>query len=33
MTRVQEQEAGRTPFHGNVRPLLNEILHAVDRLL
>ena len=21
------------PFHGNVRPLLNEILHAVDRLL
>ena len=21
------------PFHGNVRPLLNEILHAIDRLL
>ena len=21
------------PFHGNVRPILNEILHAVDRLL
>jgi hydrogenase-1 operon protein HyaF len=21
------------PFYGNVRPLLNEILHAVDRLL
>ena len=21
------------PFHGNVRPLLNEVLHAVDRLL
>ena len=21
------------PFHGNVKPLLNEILHAVDRLL
>jgi hydrogenase-1 operon protein HyaF len=21
------------PFHGNVRPLLHEVLHAVDRLL
>ncbi len=21
------------PFYGNVRPLLNEVLHAVDRLL
>ncbi len=21
------------PFHGNVRPILNEIIHAVDRLL
>lgn len=21
------------PFHGNVRPLLNEVLHALDRLL
>jgi hydrogenase-1 operon protein HyaF len=21
------------PFHGNVRPLLSEVLHAVDRLL
>jgi len=21
------------PFHGNVRPILNEVLHAIDRLL
>ena len=33
MTDVQEQDAGRTPFYGNVRPLLSEILHAIDRLL
>lgn len=33
MTGTQEQDAGRTPFHGNVRPLLNEVLHAIDRLL
>ena len=29
-----ETATGRDyPFHGNVKPLLNEILHAVDRLL
>ena len=33
MTPVQEQDAQRTPFYGNVRPLLGEILHAIDRLL
>ena len=33
MSGVQEQDAGRTPFYGNVRPLLNEVLHAIDRLL
>lgn len=27
------QEAQAYPFHGNVRPILNEVLHAVDRLL
>ena len=26
-------EVRTTPFHGNVRPLLNEVLHALDRLL
>ena len=26
-------EARNTPFYGNVGPLLNEVLHAVDRLL
>ena len=33
MTEPQAQEPERKVFHGNVRPLLNEILHAVDRLL
>jgi hydrogenase-1 operon protein HyaF len=33
MTLTQEQDAGRMPFYGNVRPLLNEVLHAIDRLL
>ena len=33
MSDVQQQDAGRTPFYGNVRPLLNEVLHAIDRLL
>lgn len=29
-----ESTRGRDyPFYGNVRPLLNEVLHAVDRLL
>ena len=31
MTSTDDVRA--TPFYGNVRPLLNEVLHAVDRLL
>jgi hydrogenase-1 operon protein HyaF len=33
---VRSSESGRArdyPFYGNVRPLLNEVLHALDRLL
>jgi hydrogenase-1 operon protein HyaF len=26
-------EARNVPLYGNVRPLLNEVLHAIDRLL
>ena len=33
MTTQQEVQTPAFPFHGNVRPLLNEVLHAVDRLL
>lgn len=33
MTTPQEQQGSALPFHGNVRPILNEVLHAVDRLL
>ena len=33
MTTQQETLAPASPFHGNVRPILNEVLHAVDRLL
>ena len=33
MTRGNDAGARKYPFHGNVRPLLNEVLHAVDRLL
>jgi hydrogenase-1 operon protein HyaF len=33
MTSGNEAGARQYPFHGNVRPLLNEVLHAVDRLL
>ena len=33
MTTQQETIAPAFPFHGNVRPLLNEIMHAVVRLL
>ena len=33
MTTTDAPEARDYPFHGNVRPLLNEVLHAVDRLL
>jgi len=33
MTTQQDAQAPAFPFHGNVRPILNEVLHAVDRLL
>jgi len=33
MTTQQETLTPAFPFHGNVRPILNEIMHAVDRLL
>jgi hydrogenase-1 operon protein HyaF len=34
MTMAADKPGARDyPFHGNVRPLLNEVLHAVDRLL
>ncbi|MBT8107221.1 MAG: hydrogenase expression/formation protein [Gammaproteobacteria bacterium] len=33
MTNGNDSSARQYPFHGNVRPLLNEVLHAVDRLL
>jgi hydrogenase-1 operon protein HyaF len=33
MTDQQEVPTPAMPFHGNVRPILNEVLHAVDRLL
>ena len=33
MTTQQESLAPASPFHGNVRPILNEVLHAIDKLL
>jgi hydrogenase-1 operon protein HyaF len=33
MTTQQETLVPASPFHGNVRPILNEVLHAIDRLL
>jgi hydrogenase-1 operon protein HyaF len=33
MTTQQETLAPASPFHGNVRPILNEVLHAIDKLL
>ena len=33
MTTQQDAQAAAFPFHGNVRPIINEVLHAVDRLL
>ena len=33
MTAQQEPLAPASPFHGNVRPILNEVMHAIDRLL
>jgi hydrogenase-1 operon protein HyaF len=29
----ESSEARTVPLYGNVRPLLNEVLHAIDRLL
>ena len=33
MTAQQEPLAPASPFHGNVRPILNEVMHAIDKLL
>lgn len=33
MSTQQDAQAAVFPFHGNVRPIINEVLHAVDRLL
>ena len=33
MTTQQEVPTSASPFHGNVRPILNEVLHAIDLLL
>ena len=33
MTAQQEAPIPGSPFHGNVRPILNEVVHAIDRLL
>ncbi len=33
MTAQQDVQRPAFPFHGNVRPIINEVLHAVDRLL
>ncbi len=33
MTTQQEVPAPAFPFHGNVRPILNEVKHALDKLL
>jgi hydrogenase-1 operon protein HyaF len=33
MTTPQEIQTPASPFHGNVRPILNEVLHALDKLL
>ena len=33
MTSGNDASARQYPFHGNVKPILNEVLHAVDRLL
>jgi len=33
MTTQQETIAPASPFHGNVRPILNEVMHAIDKLL
>jgi len=33
MSESHSDNGFESPFHGNVRPILNEVLHAVDRLL
>ena len=33
MTRADESQVACRPMYGNVRPLLNEVAHALDKLL
>ena len=33
MTQQEEPTVSTSPFYGNVRPLLNEVAHALDRLM
>ena len=33
MTTLDGIQDAAFPFHGNVRPILNEVIHAVDKLL
>jgi len=33
VTTPQDVQAPAFPFHGNVRPIINEVLHAIDKLL
>ena len=33
MTSLEGIQEAVFPFHGNVRPILNEVTHALDRLL
>ena len=33
MTTPEGIQDAAFPFHGNVRPILNEVIHAIDRLL
>ncbi len=33
MTQLEEPRVSNSPFYGNVRPLLSEVAHALDRLI
>ena len=33
MTTLEGIQGAAFPFHGNVRPILNEVIHAIDKLL
>lgn len=33
MKTQTEATSPASPFHGNVRPIINEVLHAIDKLL